>query len=78
VGGIDTRVSIAVGEGIGASSGGASSGVYSGGVWSELHPADLESGAPVVLLQFPSIAEQFQGYLDFSGCEVKRHSQYYF
>jgi hypothetical protein len=44
---------------------------------SELHPADLESGAPVVLLQFPSVAEQFQGYLDCSGREVKRHSQYY-
>jgi hypothetical protein len=44
---------------------------------SELHPADLESGAPVVLLQFPSVAEQFQGYLDCSGREVKRHSQYF-
>jgi hypothetical protein len=44
---------------------------------SELHPADLESGVPVVLLQFPSVAEQFQGYLDCSGHEVKRHSQYY-
>jgi hypothetical protein len=32
----------------------------------------LESGAPVVLLQFPSIAEQFQGYLDYSGREVKK------
>jgi hypothetical protein len=72
VGGIDTRVGIAVGEGIGASS-----GVYSGESASELHPADLESGAPVVLLQFPSVAEQFQGYLDCSGREVKRHSQYY-
>jgi hypothetical protein len=41
---------------------------------SELHPADLESGAPVVLLQFPSVAEQFQGYLDCSGREVKTFS----
>jgi len=26
---------------------------------SELHPADLESGAPVVFLELPSVAEQF-------------------
>ena len=45
---------------------------------SELHSADLESGAPIVLLQFPSVTEQFQGYLDCSGCEVKRRSWYYF
>ena len=45
---------------------------------SELHPADLEGGAPAVLLQFPSVAEQFQGYLDCSGREVKRRSQHYF
>jgi hypothetical protein len=25
---------------------------------SELHPTDLESGAPIILLQFPSVAEQ--------------------
>jgi hypothetical protein len=41
---------------------------------SELHPADLESGAPIVLLQFSSIAEKFQGYLDCSGREAKRYS----
>ena len=41
---------------------------------SELHPADLKSGAPVVLLQLPSVVEQFQGYFDCSGREVKRRS----
>jgi len=41
---------------------------------SELYPANSESGAPVVLLQLPSVAKQFQGYLDCSGREVKRRS----
>ena len=45
---------------------------------SKLHPADSESGAPVVLLQLPSVVEQFQGYFDCSGREVKRYSQHHF
>jgi len=45
---------------------------------SELHPANSESGAPVILLQLPSIAEQFQGYLNCSSREVKRRSQHHF
>ncbi len=45
---------------------------------SELHPADSESGAPVIFLEWPSVAEQFQGYLDCSGCEAKRRPQHHF